>query len=641
MNYQLQYNICAIIICSIVLSKHILHKKTKEVHNTVFTAFILVSLIGAVINTANSYGNMHPGFMSQAMLEISDYLSFSMLNFPLFLFAVYSVVLVKNSIKSLSLFLKILLFLPEVVLFLALFTNPWTQAIFQYTNGIYRRGPYQLILYAIALYYILFSVVYILNARELVSRSVRFYVITFMAIGYFVAIVQFFNPELQLQHFGLAIGGLVIFINLQKSEEYIYADLGIYNQSILFKLTKMNLASDKKMQMLVLQVEDLNFIAHAFGSENQKALLRQIAFFLDSLSKKNVYYYKDGLFVILLTGNSIKQLPFFECGIKERFAQRWQLENAPLSINYKLISFSLPQDIADLDTLFFAIQTFAQMIPGKDHVVRFSDLDMKKIGRQIQIERIVQRAIAEDNFQIYYQPIYSAKEDRISSAEALIRLIDPDAGVIPPDEFIPIAEKNGTIIQIGEIVFDKVFRFLQDHALRQFGIDYIEINISAVQCMQDELARSILDHMAKYRIPADMINLEITETAEIGLPKVFAKNLTALSDSGVTFSLDDFGTGYSNITVLMTLPLDIIKLDRSLIDLAAKSQRGQNILSSAVTLVKKMGCKSVAEGVEEKEQMDMLRSMDIDYIQGYYVSKPLPETQFIEFISRKNILTIQ
>jgi len=635
MNYQLQYNICAIIICSIVLSKHIMCKKTKETHNNVFTAFVLVSLIGAVINTTNSYGNMHPGFINQTLLEVLDYLSFSMLNFPLFLFAVYSVVLIKNSLKSLSLFLKILLFLPEIILFLTLFTNPWTHAIFQYTNGIYRRGPYQLILYVIALYYILFSVVYILSAREAVSRSVRFYVITFMAIGYIVSIIQFINPELQLQHLGLAIGGLVIFINLQKSEEYIYTDFGIYNQSILLKLVKMNLASDKKMQMLVLQIEDLNFIAHTFGSENQKALLKQIALFLDNLTKGNVYYYKDGLFAILITGNSKKQFHFFEDEIKERFTQKWQLENAPLSINYKLMNFALPQDIADLNTLYFAIQTFSQMIPGKDHTVRFSDLDMDKIARQIQIERIVRRAIAEDNFQIYYQPIYSLKKGRISSAEALIRLIDPDAGFISPSEFIPIAEKNGTIIQIGEIVFDKVFRFLQEHTLRQFGIDYIEINLSVVQCMQDELTRSILALMAEYSIPTDMINLEITETAEIDLPEVFMKNLAALANSGITFSLDDFGTGYSNINVLMTLPLDIIKLDKSLIDLTISNQQGQDVLSSAIALVQKMGCKSVAEGVEEKTQLDMLRSMDIDYIQGYYISKPLSETQFLEFIQNK------
>ncbi len=181
-----------------------------------------------------------------------------------------------------------------------------------------------------------------------------------------------------------------------------------------------------------------------------------------------------------------------------------------------------------------------------------------------------------------------------------------------------------------------MFRSLQEHKLRQFGIDYVEINLSVVQCVQDELSKSILDRMAKYGIPTDMINLEITETAEIGLPKVFAKNLTALSKSGVTYSLDDFGTGYSNITVLMTLPLDIIKLDKSLIDLAARDQRGQDISSSAVTLVKKMGCKSVAEGVEEKEQMDILCSMDVDYIQGYYISKPLSEAQFIEFITKKN-----
>ena len=152
--------------------------------------------------------------------------------------------------------------------------------------------------------------------------------------------------------------------------------------------------------------------------------------------------------------------------------------------------------------------------------------------------------------------------------------------------------------------------------------------------MQSELANSVLTIMDRYGIEKKMVNLEITETVATNSPKVLLKNMKILSDNGVTFAMDDFGTGYSNISATAAMPLDIIKLDKSLIDMAYSSQRGKEILMGAVTMVDRMGFKIVAEGIEEKEQFEMLREQGIDYIQGYYFSKPLPEKEFLEYLSK-------
>ena len=294
----------------------------------------------------------------------------------------------------------------------------------------------------------------------------------------------------------------------------------------------------------------------------------------------------------------------------------------------------MPDDVKDLDTFYFCNSEFSNTVPNKDHEVDIADIDFKQIERNNHIEKIIKRAIDEDHFKIYYQPIYSMEKDRITSAEALLRLIDPDDGFISPGEFIPIAEKNGMIITIGEIVFDKVFRFMNENDLAGLGIEYIEVNLSVVQCMQSELANSVLTIMDRYGIDKKMVNLEITETVATNSPKVLLKNMKILSDNGVTFSMDDFGTGYSNISATAAMPLDIIKLDKSLIDMAYHSPRGKEILMGAVTMVDRMGFKIVAEGIEEKEQFEMLREQGIDYIQGYYFSKPLPEKEFLEYLSK-------
>lgn len=269
MEYQLQYNVCAALLCAIMLTTHLMRKKTKETHNIIFTILIFITMVGALVNIANTTGNMNPGLMDETLLILLDYLYFLLLNLPPFIFALYAIVLVKNSISSIPVRTKLLLFIPELILFGILLSNPFTSAVFKYNDGVYARGNLQIILYIISLYYTAFGAVYVLKEKAHTNWAMKFYISIFLIISYLTALIQLLNPEMLLQHMGMALSELVILLNLQKSGDYLNSELDVYNRRVLEKIVRMNLGAKKKMQILVLHIEDLNFILHNFGVENR------------------------------------------------------------------------------------------------------------------------------------------------------------------------------------------------------------------------------------------------------------------------------------------------------------------------------------------------------------------------------------
>lgn len=259
-------------------------------------------------------------------------------------------------------------------------------------------------------------------------------------------------------------------------------------------------------------------------------------------------------------------------------------------------------------------------------------------GMRVQeVERALRDALKKGSFEVVYQPIYSTTHKRFLSAEALLRLKDDKLGNIGPDEFIPIAEQSGMIIAIGRFVLENTCRFIQEKQLGKIGIEYIEVNLSIVECLQDDLVERILDTLKRYQVQTSQINFEITETAPETLPEDILNNIRRLSDNGIRFSLDDYGTGYSNIGRILTTPLDIIKLDRCIIQayFADRTLDASIILKETIRMLKKLNKSIVAEGVETEEQALSLTAMECDFIQGYYYSRPLPMPAFLEFIMKQ------
>ena len=236
---------------------------------------------------------------------------------------------------------------------------------------------------------------------------------------------------------------------------------------------------------------------------------------------------------------------------------------------------------------------------------------------------------------MFYQPIFSVKENIYHSAEALARIIDKEYGIISPNVFIPAAERSGAIIPLGERIIDKVFRFVSEHELQKLNIAYLEINLSVAQLLQYDLPDVIARLQKKYNIDPSMVNFEITESLLDSMSYVMDANIKKLSDMGYSFSLDDYGVGYSNIQRLRKLPLSIIKIDKSMVD-DIFTEDGGVIIKNTVRMMQGINKKLIMEGAETKETVEMLSSLSCEYIQGFYFSKPLPEEDFINFLKQNN-----
>ena len=259
----------------------------------------------------------------------------------------------------------------------------------------------------------------------------------------------------------------------------------------------------------------------------------------------------------------------------------------------------------------------------------------RNYGPLTNIKEILNRAITEDTLEMYFQPIYDIRTGGFRSAEALARLNDPVYGMVSPALFIPAAERVGMIVALGYRILEAVFSFMSQTNLRALGISRIEINLSVAQCLQRELPERIRELQEKYRIDPRQVNFEVTETLFDNLGGIMDQNLRTLSDMDYTFSLDDYGVGYSNIQRLRALPLNIIKIDKSMVD-DMFTMDGEVIIENTVRMMKGIRKELVVEGVETEKEAKACEDLSCDYIQGFFYARPLPAEEFVRFLREHN-----
>lgn len=210
------------------------------------------------------------------------------------------------------------------------------------------------------------------------------------------------------------------------------------------------------------------------------------------------------------------------------------------------------------------------------------------------------------------------------------------ANIFLHGKFIPVFEKNNFIIKLDEYVFEKVCKDIKVLRNQIKNIPIISVNISKETLTENNFLEKYLRILSKYKINASEIELEITEGIAINNELDIKEILTKIKNKGFKISIDDFGTGYSSLNMLQIMPIDIIKIDKSFIDKINKFNNNENLIEVIMMIAKKMNLKTVAEGVEDKEQVDYLKKVKCDLIQGYYYSKPIKLNEFIEYINRMN-----
>ena len=264
----------------------------------------------------------------------------------------------------------------------------------------------------------------------------------------------------------------------------------------------------------------------------------------------------------------------------------------------------------------------------QDEIVWFDDSMKEEQVWERRIEDDMEKALENHEFQVYLQPKYSTKGEKLSAAEALVRWIHPVLGFISPGKFIPLFEKNGFILQLDDYMLESVAHLQAAWTEQGKELVPISVNVSRAHFAEDNLAEHICGIVDKFKVPHKYIELELTESAFFDDKSVLLTTVRKLKDFGFKVSMDDFGAGYSSLNSLKELPLDIIKLDAEFFRSVDDIKRSNLIVGETISLAKKLGMEIVAEGIETREQVDFLAKQDCDLIQGFYFSKPLPVAEF-------------
>ncbi len=262
----------------------------------------------------------------------------------------------------------------------------------------------------------------------------------------------------------------------------------------------------------------------------------------------------------------------------------------------------------------------------------FQDSMWNTILEEQKLSNDFRSAISNKQFKIYYQPVCRAQDGTVEAAEALVRWEHPTRGLIPPGIFVPMFEDNGFISILDRYVWNEVCRMLKDRLDKGLKVVPVSINVSRVEFYKTNLCEEIRDIVASYDVPANLIKIEITETAYAENPKQMQEAVSKFHEYGFVVLMDDFGSGYSSLSTLKDVPIDILKVDMKFLHGFETSHKSAIILEAVIRMAKWMNLKVVAEGVEAKKEWDYLKSVECDMLQGYYFYRPMPLEAFGELL---------
>ena len=499
---------------------------------------------------------------------------------------------------------------------------------------VYTYGPSVFAAYVAALVYLVIDIFLLISKRSVILKSRRISMLFWMVIWGGAALIQFLDNKLLIIGYASAIGIMVLYIKLENPEVNLDRQTGMFNQTALTRYLRQLSNKGVRFSLVSLVLE------HSFykniSQESETAAEMEM---IDFISKvPGTMAFKNAGDEILLLYEKEEEAERGLRILRKRFENGWGKGQAvfqhPLWI-YLPDSTVLKEEKDVFHLIKHARQNSKELIDNG--FLRIDEKLAQEMYHTRAMEQTIFSAMEQNRITVYYQPIYSTKEKRFTSAEALVRITDENGAVVPPYDFVWVAEKNGMMLRLGEIIFEKICQFIKESNLEQYGIHYIEANLSAIQCAYEPLADTYIAIMEKYGISPQFINLEITETAALGTKKVVLDNMNKLIDYGSSFSLDDFGTGQSNLNYIVDMPVSIVKFDRSMTNSYFENGKAKYIMDAVIHMIHGMRLEIVSEGIETKEQYDIMENLGINYIQGYYFSRPVPEQEFLKFIREHNV----
>lgn len=635
MVYNMDFLIAAMVILLLILWNFLGQKRADDLNNQIFLFFAVLGILDVAAELLSNYYISSGGgdFGLAAMLTTTVFYLFQAL-LP-FTLICYIVTLHDN--KMISAKKMLLPALPTFFLIGLVLLNPFTEKLFYFdlTEG-YVEGSWYKLMYYSALGHMAAAFILIISWSRRMGYRKTMVLLEILVISGSGVVIQFLDHSLLMTGFGLSLGILALFITINNPNVNTDSLTGVYNHLYLTRKCKELIATGKSFHIITVYLYQLKHINKIIGIQGGDRSLQLTANMIGELCGKKAYRITGKRFLVV--AGSMKEYEYFLTNLEQMFGAETSMnvERRKISMPVILSGITEAQKLGDCG-LILEYAEYLESLAAQNGLTEVIQNDRKNLDGflyQKKVEQYLHTAISEDKFELYYQPVYSIAEKRFITLEALSRLYHPELGWIAPDVFIQIAEKNHMIEQITDLQFRRICRFMKENCAALSRLWNVKMNLSSLDLMRSDCSSHFIRIMDGYGIPHDWIQFEITETVATeynGSLKKVADDFTA---AGIRLCLDDFGSGYANLNTVMRLPFSSIKLDRSLLfDICSDEKRAQ-FYQSVVEIFQRMNYRIVAEGVETEAEMRLLSSWNVDMIQGYYFSKPLPQKELLELLKQ-------
>lgn len=414
-------------------------------------------------------------------------------------------------------------------------------------------------------------------------------------------------------------------------------------QQLVAELERQLSASQARAEMLALVAVDVVRFRHVndtLGRRAGDALLQEVARRLTAAVKPGdlVARFQSDSFVVMMRGIEHESgvVHWVQQVLVPAFNQSVAVEGTDLTLSAKCGIALFPSDAATADTLIANAETALKQAKHSPLSYLFYAPSMNsRVAEKLRLETKLRRALANNEFLLFYQPKVDLKSGEIVGVEALIRWRDPEVGLVPPGSFIPLLEETELILPVGSWVLERAAQQYTDWQALGVRVPRIAVNVSALQLAQREFISTLDATLTRYPLAAQGLDLELTESVLMDDMSGNIEKLRAAKERGLEVAIDDFGTGYSSLGYLSRLPLDALKVDRSFIDQMADDPQQISIVTAIISLAHAIDLKVIAEGVETATQAQLLRLLRCDQIQGYLLARPEPPETIAKLLGRK------
>lgn len=423
-----------------------------------------------------------------------------------------------------------------------------------------------------------------------------------------------------------------------KRERLIITDsvTNLTNRRGLFKVLGNKTKNDRPFNIAVVSIDNFKILNDNHGREYGDKLLLYVAETSKKILKNRgqVFRLAGPEFVILVddineTENVVNEILD---ALNDKFF--YETDDTILA-NYLSIYAGIakyPQDSRNYDSLI-NYADMAMLHAASDHKNRFLYFtkEMEEQAKNdVDIEKLVEEGLKNDYFYMMYQPQYKIGNKSLRGFESLIRMKKPDGEFVSPAKFIPIAERSDLILRIDDYVLNRVLTEFRDTVIKSGKSIIVSINISAKNIANSGYAESVIEKIGEIGFPPECLEIEITEYCLAKSIDIAIDNIVKLRDIGVQVALDDFGTGYTSLSYLAKLPINLLKIDKSMIDDIVSNSKSKDFVNAIISLGHMMNCEVISEGVEDDAQISLLREQKCDFVQGYIWSKPLMYAEAIK-----------